>query len=483
MDGASLPSPDLMHTPQPRPTPTRPNGPRQKSVRVLLPLACLGLLLGVSVAQAGAGRPSVLHVNRADAACSDSGSGQAAHPFCTIRAAAARARAGQTVRVAAGVYREDVTVLSSGTRRRPIVFTAARRGTVVVRGRVNGFEIKGRHWVTVKGFTVTHTSGYGISVQGSSFVRIVDNRVSRAGRRRKALTRTGIWLSHTRDSLVAGNIADHNTYAGIELTDDSTRNLVLRNEVFANASGYTRQAPGIHLSAAPRNTLRGNVAYDNEDSGLECYAGANEELIVENVSYGNGDHGIDNHACTGNRILGNTVYRNATAGINVEADSTNTTIANNISVDNGMTSTRTRSDIRVERGSTAGTSMNSDLVYVSAPTTVFIWNSAVYRTLRALQDATGQEPHSIYADPRFANPAKGNFHLLAGSPAIDSADSALPGWPSTDILGHPRVDDPHTPNTGLGPRTYDDRGAYEYQPKRTQRSSRTQRRLDRPSRS
>jgi hypothetical protein len=32
-----------------------------------------------------------------------------------------------------------------------------------------------------------------------------------------------------------------------------------------------------------------------------------------------------------------------------------------------------------------------------------------------------------------------------------------------DILGNARVDDLATPNTGAGPRRYDDRGVYEFQ--------------------
>jgi PKD repeat protein len=54
--------------------------------------------------------------------------------------------------------------------------------------------------------------------------------------------------------------------------------------------------------------------------------------------------------------------------------------------------------------------------------------------------------------------------LLGGSAAIDSANSGVSGEPTVDADGNGRVDDPATPNTGVGPRLYDDRGAYEYQP-------------------
>ena len=54
--------------------------------------------------------------------------------------------------------------------------------------------------------------------------------------------------------------------------------------------------------------------------------------------------------------------------------------------------------------------------------------------------------------------------LRAGSPAIDSANSGAPGQPDLDVAGQARVDDPATVDTGVGSRTYDDRGAYEYQP-------------------
>ena len=72
--------------------------------------------------------------------------------------------------------------------------------------------------------------------------------------------------------------------------------------------------------------------------------------------------------------------------------------------------------------------------------------------------------NGINADPKWANLGARDFHLTAGSPAIDSANSGISGQPGSDVAGVARVDDPATPNPGVGPRTYDDRGAYEFQP-------------------
>ncbi|HMC72538.1 MAG TPA: PKD domain-containing protein, partial [Mycobacteriales bacterium] len=172
----------------------------------------------------------------------------------------------------------------------------------------------------------------------------------------------------------------------------------------------------------------------------------------------------DDLTTTGQRIISNTAYHNVTAGINVEGGSTGATVENNISVDNGIKSPRTHSDIRIEHGSTAGTTVDYDLVYLTVPDTVLIWDSVSYSSLAAFQAASGQESHGIFADPHWVDPAGGDFRLRAGSPAIDSADSSVSGQPSNDVLGNARIDDPATVNTGFGPRTYDDRGAYEFQP-------------------
>ncbi|MBI5527823.1 MAG: hypothetical protein HY897_15950 [Deltaproteobacteria bacterium] len=63
-------------------------------------------------------------------------------------------------------------------------------------------------------------------------------------------------------------------------------------------------------------------------------------------------------------------------------------------------------------------------------------------------------------DPRFADAGKGDFHLLAGSPCIDTADGAAA--PPGDIEGTPRNDDLNTPDKGKGLPPYADIGAFEY---------------------
>jgi parallel beta-helix repeat protein len=433
-------------------------------------LAGLALFLILSLPRAAQAKAPTLFVDQHNPACMDDGSGAGSRttPFCTIGRAAQVAVAGDIVQVSSGTYEETVTPEHSGNPGARIVFRTAPQATVVIEGSSHGFDIDGRQWIVVRGFIITGTSSNGILIKNSSHVAVRGAHVSYSGRPVDGAIAAGIRLEASSESVISATVTDHNSDAGIYLLNGSTKNRLIRNTAFSNARQFVRAAPGIDVRS-PGNVIADNITYDNEDSGIQLYNGANNSVVYDNVTYDNGDHGIDCLNSTGAVIVGNTVYENTTAGINLEgangtAASTGGRVENNISVDNGLTNTTgTKADIRVDPNSTAGTTLDYDLVWLSRSGTVMVWGNTSYASLAAFVAASGQETHGIEADPRWSAPGSGDFRLTEGSPAIDSADSTAPSEPPVDIVGSPRVDDPATTNTGQGARTYDDRGAYEFQ--------------------
>jgi len=429
----------------------------------LLLAAWLTSMVLINGTPAGAVAPT-LFVDKNNSSCSDSGAGTQTQPFCTIGKAASIAVAGQTVTVNAGSYAEDVNPANSGTATSLIVFTAASGATVTVLGQTNGWTVSGRSFIKIHGFAVTQTTGPGISVSSSSNITIDSNHVSFSGQPISGLSAKGILVTGSSNSLIVGNQTDHNSDAGISLGSGNTGMEIKNNVSFSNASQFVRIAPGIETSSGG-TTIDGNITHDNEDSGINVYSGATNNLIFNNVAYHNSDHGIDTLNATGQRYISNSVYNNVTSGLNMEGNSSGGTMANNISVDNGINSPRTVGDIRVDSNSASGTTIDFDIAFYHTASTLISWAGVSYATLQQFQTAVpSQEVHGIQADPLWKSAGVGDFHIVAGSPAIDSANSGVSGESLTDADGNPRVDDPATPNTGAGPRAYDDRGAYEFQP-------------------
>jgi parallel beta-helix repeat protein len=431
---------------------------RSLAIRTLV--LCVLAVLAHPAAALAAG--PTLYVDRANANCTDSGPGTADQPFCTIGAAASTTTPGTTVLVSAGTYAEQVAP-KSGAAGSPVTFVAEPGETVTVTGNGRGFSLSNRTWVTIERFNINNTTGDGLYVTNSSFIKLIGNHVSDAGSPSSGQTARGITLNKTTDSLVSNNVVDHNTDYGVYVVSGSTRNEIVGNQLSFNARQFTRAASGIRLHSSPSNTISSNVSHHNEDSGIELITGSNNTLVVNNVSYENGDHGIDILDSDNQRIVSNSVYESATSGINLEGGSTGGRLSNNISVDNGIASPRTRGNIRVDSASTSGAMIDYDLVKLRTVDTMIVWGGTSYTTLAAFVAATGQEAHGIEADPRWAAPSSGDLHLISGSPAIDSANSGASGESATDVEGLPRADDPGTPNTGVGPRAYDDRGAHEFQ--------------------
>jgi parallel beta-helix repeat protein len=403
-------------------------------------------------------------VNNTSSGCSDSGPGTAATPFCTIAAAAKKALAGDTVVVSGGTYTgTGVNPANSGTTTSPITFTAD--AGVTISGGTKAFALSGRSNIVVNGFTITGTSVYGISVSGGGNVVLSHNTVSFAGQPVSGKTASGIYLSNVAGGQVTGNITHDNSAHGIYLTGTTTGVTVAGNTSYHNAYQYQRAGNGIY-DVAPGNSIIGNVTYANENSGISLYPGADNTLVADNVTYDNGNHGVDDRNVTGGRVIGNTVYFNCVDGINVEGTSGNYIIENNIAENNATGAiinptpinppgaytndcNRRTGNIGVYDSAPATTTADYNLVWQTGTASDYVWAGNEYNSQAALNAATGQEAHGIFADPGFANPAAWNLQLKTGSPAIDSANTSAPGEQPTDIFGH---------------KPYDDRGAYEFQP-------------------
>jgi parallel beta-helix repeat protein len=445
-----------------------------------------------------------LYVDKNDQNCSNSGAGSSAQPFCSIGTAAARVVAGDDVVVRAASYAERVRITRSGTASAPITFAGDAGATVT--GQLYGFDIAAQ-WVTIQGFTVTSTTsdgircilcsnvtinsnqvadaqGKGLYIRDSSNMTLTDNVVQRSeshgiymqndtnftisggsvsgsGQPVQDQTKKGIYVTGCSNSIITGTEVFDNSDNGIYLIEGTKGVRVKRTVTHGNARGWSRAAAGVE-TRSDGNIIESNIGYDNEDSAINMRWGGSNALVFNNIGYGNGDHGIDVLESPGARIIGNSVFDNVAAGINVEGNSPGATIVNNISVDNGINSPRTEGNIRVTSTSTDGTIADYNIVYQSVSARLYHWNGTYYQSLATLHNTyPNVEVHAIQADPAWVAPASGDFHLRAGSPAIDSANSGVSDAPSVDAEGHARCDDPATVNTGAGPRAYDDRGALE----------------------
>jgi parallel beta-helix repeat protein len=363
--------------------------------------------------------------NTAGSGCSD---GSAV--FCHIEPAIAAAGVNGTVNVAAGLYVGPINVTVPGV-------TLLGNHQAVIGGGTAGFAIDVND-VTVDGFTVQGTSGAGFLLGDhhnvptpvvANNLTIKNNAVANAGG-------VGFDSDNVTNSTFSGNSADHNGNHGFYFTAGSDGNKILNNEASFNSNQASRSAAGISI-LTKSNLVDGNNIHDNQDSGLQFYAGGDNNVATNNVVYNNGDHGIDNLNTVGGYLLNNTAYNNCTAGINVEGlSSTGYTVENNIAMNNGTNTLCLHGpvgadhkgkagQVRVADGAIGKTVENYNVIYSA---------NNVLDPIDANKQARGV--NDKIADPGFTNVALGEFTITGGSPAVAASDPAVvPYAPSLDIDG------------------------------------------------
>ncbi|QDY82696.1 DUF5123 domain-containing protein [Paenibacillus polymyxa] len=269
---------------------------------------------------------------------------------------------------------------------------------------------------------------------------------------------------------VTSNLIHDNDNIGIDLigfegtasntTYDQARNgLVKSNRVYNNSvrnnpsyKSNDNSAGGIYVDGGKESIIEQNYSYNN-DIGVEIASehvgkATSNITVRSNVIYNNRLTGIamggydDERGSTVNcKIVNNTVYKNDTfddgsGQLLVQYNTRNNVIKNNIFV-------ASSTDVLIYNGNTKNTSNIVDYNLYFAPSgnseANWIWKNKEYVGFSAYKSGTGNDTHSLFADPKFVNATKGDFHLQSSSPAIDSGstDNTIIG--TEDIDGEPRV--------------------------------------------
>ena len=320
--------------------------------------------------------------------------------------------------------------------------------------RTYGFYASSRSWIRIEGFFVQRAEDRCIQVTNSSNIEILGNRLRSGGK---------YCLNAQGDSVVrlAANVVWDAQGHGIALTANTVESIVEDNESYGNADPAVRTANGLHLFASSRNVIRRNRWHHNQDTGQHFGSNSHDNLSSANLSYLNGDHGFDHVGATASTHTNDVAWGNFNDGFSLEGGSIETEIHNTISTQNGATTNRF--NLFVDTLSTSGFESNDNLFWNANGKPPVRFASSIYGSVQAYADARDHDERTVEADPLFASPATGDFHLTPHSPAIDNANTDASDWPGTDFEGSPPTDDPGMPNFGLGPIPYADRGALEFQ--------------------
>ena len=302
-------------------------------------LACLPVRQPPSAGEPASGSAKVLFVAPDG---NDSNPGTRDAPFQTISAAAARATAGDIVRVRAGTYPEAVWVAGEGSREQPIVFEAEVPGSVTITGEAGGFAPEqwagdhdsyaqsGNRWVTLRGFVFSGISdrpavraatgwriedclfeklSLGISIRGHMVIvtrsifqdidspdahalvaygarnlRLTDLLIQRVNQQRliKAIANSAVVkLLDTEGLLIERVVSRDNVGPGLWL-DYNNRNFVIRQNYLSGNRGdrHAWEGPGlwVEINASANGQIYENTITDNSGAGIEIMESSNIDV-------------------------------------------------------------------------------------------------------------------------------------------------------------------------------------------------------------
>ena len=403
---------------------------------------------------------------------SDSADGSAARPWRTLAKAAASTPAGATAIIASGTY-AGFTMSRSGSSGSPITFQAASVGSVHVTPpagasvitiagahyiTLTGLSIEGAggsqnagvdvldgsSYITVSGGTLANNRSYGVDVNGSTYVSIVGNtitgndvgiRINRAGAgvvidSNDVVNNTGMVVNDPAPSTDWGAVGISFLHTVGPIV--AKNNTIHGNRAPSDDYGYDGGAFEIYGSSGA--TMASNRIWDNQDvieTGTDGQACANN-TFARNVAWGGNNKSVVSLRgpqvngiilrCGQNMLIANNTFDDLDYWVyDISASGG---FAGNIAgfkIENNVSYQAAHKIYAIEVALPGDAVIDNNVSYnspgapfASVPGNGNVPNIATFRSLE------GREQHGLYGNPLFTNLGGLDFHLLAGSPAIDA---------------------------------------------------------------